>query len=186
MATSLVTLNFDTMLEHAIEQEGSTATSSVDGTTAPDGYTVHHLHGVITPQQTKAVVLTLTDFTDLIANSQSWQLSYLRTAVERGALIIAGTSYRDPDVRQWLHLALQNKPDGHAALVLLAREGFALTKDEFADVEQALSDQWSAVGLQPVLLQDHADAAQIIRELRYLRTTNYLAPQQRAIASGTP
>lgn len=178
--SSLVTLNFDIMLEEAIVAEGEKASSSVDGNAVPDGYTVHHLHGIITPQASEAVVLTLSDFTDLIAEKNSWQLSYLRDAMGRGALIIAGTSYRDPDLRQWLHLALQEKPDHHAALVLLAREGFNLTKDQFEGVERALRSQWTAVGLEPILLQDHSDAAQIIRELRYLQADSYLAPQERA------
>ena len=180
--TSLVTLNFDPLLEQAIADEtGTMPLSVVDGEYGDDEYVVHHLHGVITPQQTESVVLTLSDFTDVIADPNAWQLSYLQAAVERGALIIAGTSYRDPDVRQWLHHALPEKPSQHAALVLLARQGFALSKSEFSQAQKALSAQWSAIGLESVLLEDHSDAAQIIQELRYIHGHGYLAPQERAV-----
>ncbi|MBW4818433.1 SIR2 family protein [Rhodococcus qingshengii] len=180
--TSLVTLNFDTLLEQSITDEtGIPALPAVDGSEADDGYTVHHLHGIITPKEAREVILTLTDFTDLIANGSSWQLEYLRAAVQRGALVIAGTSYRDPDVRQWLRTALQ-AGSTHAALVLLARQGFRLSKEEFSQVERAFSDQWRAIGIQPVLLQDHSDAAQIIRELRHVHSSSYLAPQERSRA----
>jgi hypothetical protein len=42
---------------------------------AEGNHTMHHLHGVITPQSAESVVLTLTDFTDLIADLQSWQFA---------------------------------------------------------------------------------------------------------------
>ncbi|ABM10367.1 hypothetical protein M707_22565 [Arthrobacter sp. AK-YN10] len=179
--TSLATLNFDTLLEQAIEREtGEEVISHVENATDHMQYRVHHLHGVITPQRADAVILTLTDFSDLIADTESWQLDYLESALDKGVLIIAGTSYRDPDVRQWLHAALRKKPLKHDAMVLLARQSFAVSKDQFAEIRSALSDQWRAVGLQPVLLEDHSDAAQIIRELRHVTLPSYLSPQQRS------
>ncbi|MBX4378169.1 SIR2 family protein, partial [Mycobacterium tuberculosis] len=86
---------------------------------------------------------------------------YIASAVARGALLIAGTSYRDPDLRHWLHAALKDKPDDRAAIVMLAREGFALTKTQFKMAREVLANQWRAVGIEPVLLEDHADAAQL-------------------------
>lgn len=182
-ATSLVTLNFDTLLERAVEMEIEERSVSITDSAEDEGeHAVHHLHGIITPQETKDVVLTLNDFTRLIEERNSWQVNYLRSAVGRGALIIAGTSYRDPDLRQWLHEALRNKPRHHKAFVLLARQGFDVSKEEFGRLQRALSDQWSAVGLQPVLLQDHTDAAQIIRELGHIHDEDYEPPQERCHA----
>lgn len=180
--TSLATLNFDILLEQAIESETGEEVTSHVGRASGSRYSVHHLHGVITPQRADAVILTLTDFSDLIADTDSWQLEYLISALDKGVLIIAGTSYRDPDVRQWLHAALRQKPLKHDALVLLTRQSFAVSKDQFDDIRSALSDQWRAVGLQPVLLEDHSDAAQIIRELRHVTLPGYLSPQQRSRA----
>ncbi|TFD81989.1 hypothetical protein E3T48_03050 [Cryobacterium fucosi] len=180
--TSVITLNFDILLEQALEQEsGEKVLSSTTGSaTAEDGsYVVHHLHGVVSPVLTESVVLTLTDFLDLISVQDSWQMALMREAIGRGALIIAGTSYRDPDVRQWLHTALKEAPIEHAAIVLLARQGFDVDKSEFAKLERALSAQWTAVGMRPVLMHDFSDAAQVIRELRHLNEDGYLAPQER-------
>lgn len=166
--TSLATLNFDTLLEQALEEETGTSPQ------------VHHLHGKIALSGSHDVVLTLTDFTHLIAQNNTWQAEYLEDAVSRGALLIAGTSYRDPDLRQWLHQALQDKPEQHQALVLLAREAFGVSKRDFSQIKNALSAQWKGVGLEPVLLEDHSDAAQIIRELRYAHDPDYKSPQERA------
>jgi hypothetical protein len=182
-----VTLNFDTLLEQALEREqtlsgdAQTAVRSVsDSATTSDDLDVHHLHGVISPSETRDVVFTLTDFLDVLSDSGSWQREYLHSALMRGAVIIAGTSYRDPDVRQWLHSAQENAPIEHAALVILAREGFDLTRAQFDELKTALEYQWSAVGLRPVLVDDHSDAAQAIRELRSVNMSGYLAPQERA------
>lgn len=177
--TSLVTLNFDGLLETALQMEGQPAHSSTDGVAHASSWTVHHLHGLITPTATRDVVLTLTDFNGMLGTADPWQSRLLADAVRAGHLIIAGTSYRDPDVRHWLHQALLGKPADHSALVLLAREAFGLPKDDFTAISKPITDQWRAAGLTPVLLQEHSDAAQIIRELRYLHRPGYLAPQDR-------
>lgn len=180
--TELVTLNFDTLLEQAIADEGAAAVSRTDGEPCETGHPVRHLHGTIEPSGVADVVLTLSDFTGLVDATEPWQLAYLRAALSRGALVIAGTSYRDPDLRQWLHKVLATRPSEHAAVVLLARQGFALTKEQFQSVKGALVGQWEAIGMRPVLLEDHSDAAQIIRELRHVAADGYVAPQGRARA----
>ncbi|XBH21508.1 SIR2 family protein [Jonesiaceae bacterium BS-20] len=181
--TTLVTLNFDTLIEQAYQEEtNQELLSHSDGSATDENEAVHHLHGVISPTSSHDVVLTLTDFYSLMTEKDTWQLRLLQQAVSRGALLIAGTSYRDPDLRQWLHIALREKPAHHTALVMLARESFLLSRREFDQVQQALRDQWVAIGLEPILLQDHADAAQIIRELRYLHRTDYLSPQERTMS----
>lgn len=177
---SLVTLNFDVLLETVLEDETKTVPIAVTNTDERKGeHSVHHLHGIITPDETHDVVLTLNDFTTLLEKQDAWQVNYLRTAVTKGSLVIAGTSYRDPDLRQWLHAALKSKPKDHKAFVLLAREGFGVSKKDFGELEQALSSQWRAVGLHPVLMQDHTDAAQIIRELNHVNKKDYISPQER-------
>lgn len=179
--TTLITLNFDTLLEEAIR--GGTARSvisGVNGAESPDSYTVHHLHGIVSPTTVQKVVLTLSDFNNLLGDEASWQLELLRTAVKKGALVIAGTSYRDPDLRRWLHVAFDEQPPQHAALVLLAREAFSLDKVAFAEVKEALASQWRAAGLEPVILEDFTDAAQLMRELRHLHRPAYVSPQERA------
>lgn len=179
--TTLVTLNFDTLLEMAI-QEGTPleVQSCGNGLQRDDALAVHHLHGIVGPDEVRDVVLTMSDFNDLVGDPGSWQLALLTRAVREGALVIAGTSYRDPDVRRWLHVALAHQPAEHAALVLLARQGFDLSRAQFDELQGAISDQWRSVGLEPVLLEDFSDAAQIVRELRRVGDAGYTSPQERA------
>ncbi|HXH36239.1 MAG TPA: SIR2 family protein [Plantibacter sp.] len=182
--TTLITLNFDTLLEDAakIDLDDAAVHSRIDGS-RPDGvYVVHHLHGIASTSHSEGVVLTLSDFNELLGNQDSWQQQILRESASQGAIVIAGTSYRDPDVRRWLHVALAEAPDENAAVVLLARQAFGVSRDQFSQLERALAEQWSSAGLKPVIVEDFTDAAQIIRELRYVHASNYRAPQERADA----
>jgi hypothetical protein len=179
--TTLMTLNFDTLLEGAIRDGTPTHVEARADGERPDGvHAVHHLHGIVSPDEVRDVVLTLSDFNVLIGDSASWQLELLKNAVNAGALVIVGTSYRDPDVRRWLHVALADQPHDHAALVLLARQGFDLSRAQFAELKDALADQWRSIGFEPVLVEDFSDAAQIVRELRSIHNEGYQAPQERA------
>lgn len=85
--TRISTLNFDTLLELAIETEshGAQIASKTDLSFEETGHDVHHLHGVITPESSEAVILTLSDFTALVAADAPWQLEYVRDALELGA-----------------------------------------------------------------------------------------------------
>lgn len=181
--TTLVTLNFDTLLESALRDETTVNVESrTDGASPARSYAVHHLHGIVSPDEVRSVILTLSDFNELVGDSTAWQLDLLRNAVQKGALIIVGTTYRDPDLRRWLHVALSENTQKHGALVLLARQGFELSREQFRQVETALADQWRATGLAPVVMEDFADAAQIVRELRHVHLDGYSAPRERARA----
>ena len=183
--TTLMTLNFDTLLEQALAgypelPKGTTvaAQSSVDTPNTP--YVVYHLHGIVTRRTTLDVVLTLSDFNELLADTRAWQFTLIKNCIQRGDLLIAGTSYRDPDIRSWLHAAMQQHKHGHKAYVLIAREGLGISHEQFNQISRAIEAEWRAAGLIPILLQDHTDAAQILRELRMVSNLDYLSPQERA------
>lgn len=179
--TTVITLNFDTLLEDAIDEAGGAiaAQSRVDDSRPSGVHSVHHLHGIASVRETQDVVLTLSDYNELLGDPDSWQQRLLTSSAQQGAIVIAGTSYRDPDVRRWLHVAL-SAAGASNALVVLAREAFHVSRGEFDQIKDALADQWSAAGLTPVIVEDYSDAAQIIRELRHLHDPRYSAPQQRA------
>jgi hypothetical protein len=185
----LFTLNFDLLLERALEdaleEVGYPAEihprDTEEGRAPRGSYEVHHLHGYLgrSPEEEGLIVLTLSDFTTLSAQPRPWQVAALQEALTHGPLLLAGTSYRDPDVRQWLHdLGLRSRR--HQGFVLLAREGLGLNRQQFERVQDALVAQWAAIGVKAVLVHDHSDAAQAIREMTELSKPGYRAPQLRA------
>jgi hypothetical protein len=189
----LFTLNFDLLIERALQgaldeldlDAGIHVRDTEDSRAGRGDFEVQHLHGYLghDPDETGEVILTLSDFTRLSAQAQPWQVSALQEALTYGPLLLAGTSYRDADIRQWMHELKLNQRPGKA-FILLARESLGLSRQQFDGVQEALVTQWGAIGVSAVLVQDHGDAAQAIREVTYLsdpdRAASYAAPAQRA------
>ncbi len=182
----LHTLNFDpllgTALRRALDEVGSVAqvhqrAESAQGRAGR--YVVNHLHGILPAdpgEPARGIVLTLSDFTELGARPRPWQVSALQDSLQKGPLVLAGTSYRDPDIRQWLH----DTERDHEVVVLLARQGLGLDRETFDRVRPALEAQWKAIDVRPIAMHDHADAAQALRELPQLNDAGYRSPRDRA------
>jgi hypothetical protein len=108
--TTLATLNFDTLLESAVQGTGAPlVVIDTDGHNEPEVPTIHHLHGAVFQGREYSAVVGYRDFAKLVAEEHAWQHSFLSEALQRGPLLLAGTSYRDPDIRHWLHLILSNE-----------------------------------------------------------------------------
>lgn len=180
-STTLATLNFDTLLESALLSDDSKVVMiSMDAQLANDEPTVHHLHGLISASQVVDPIVGFKEFADLVASDSPWQRTFLSNALSNGPLLIAGTSYRDPDIRHWLHLILRDESPIHPALVTLVREGLSLSREDFEALSDALVAEWQAIGLQALTLHDLADVALVIRELRHAHVPDYRTPNERA------
>lgn len=184
--TGLFTLNFDELIERAVEFVDADLSPYSRGAAIPratrDQIEVHHLHGVLPPDgSSQGVVLTLSDFTALGSEPAPWQRSALQEQLQHGPLILAGTSYRDPDIRQWLN---QLRHDAaHPIVLLLARAGLGLDRSQYAAVQDALIDQWEHIGVRALVTEDYADAAQALQEMLWTAVNgdaDYLAPNERA------
>lgn len=183
----LVTLNFDTLLELAIDRVnkeiGSENLKKIE---------VTHLHGIIDPGEEaetngnalgRKPVFTFHDYLSLIGDTKADARETLIRALEQGDLLIVGTSFRDPDIRQWLGKILKEqkrKENLHKTYFIASREGFKdVDVDEFSRMLPALKGQWESLGVSPIFVQDHFDAAQIIQELRYAGHPGYHSPAER-------
>jgi hypothetical protein len=184
----LFTLNFDSLLESAMfeyvgaGQVFSRAAGNPRGRS--DQYEIHHLHGhlPIEGKEAPGVILTLSEFTEINRHPHPWQVAELQNALSKGPLLLAGTSYRDADIRQWIHNLLHDssfQPAG-PVVVLLAREGLGLNRLVFEQVKHAIIEQWDAIGVAAVATHDYADAAQLFAEMPWLSHEDYLPPAQRA------
>lgn len=179
--TTLGTLNFDRLLERAIADDlQETVYSSTSESVGPNGVTVHHLHGVIDDDFIEDPVVSFADYAELLASPDAWQPDWLRQALEDGPLLIAGTTYRDPDLRQWMHTIMHKSPPQHAGIVTIVREGLGLSRDEFDMIDEALIAEWQSLGLTALALHDFTDIALVIRELEFAHLEGYRAPSERA------
>lgn len=179
--STLATLNFDVLLERAVLDEGQpTVRIDTVGRTSLDVPTIHHLHGAVFDGKEYSAIVGYNDFANLVSDPNAWQREFLSTALTRGPLLLAGTSYRDPDIRHWLHLILSVDKPKFPALVTIVREGLGLDLDTFDSIRNALIAEWESIGLTAVTLQDTTDVALVIRELKFLGTDGYRSPAERA------
>jgi hypothetical protein len=188
---SVLTLNFDDLLEQAVRDacleldlELPVVARTAAAPRAPVGsLEVQHLHGYLPRSRAEddsPLVLTLSDFNQLTTTPNPWQASAITEAVTQGPLLLAGTTYRDVDIRQWLHtVAEQTRGGRHRVAALVARQGLGLTRSQFTNVAEAVKRQWAAIGIDVVLLEDHADAAQVLRELPTMSGSDYCPPRER-------
>ena len=182
-ATTLATLNFDTLLESAILSTGArevVARLAEEFDPKTEDLAVHHLHGAVLGGRAYSPVVGYRDFAELVADDHAWQHTFLRHALERGPLLLAGTSYRDPDIRHWLHLVVRDERPRYPALVTIVREGLALDRQTFEEIDEALAFEWESIGLRALRMHDLADIALVLRELRFIGEPAYRAPNERA------
>jgi hypothetical protein len=191
---ALLTLNIDDVLEEALgdvlsdldRNEGVFARTAATPRAREGAHEVQHLHGLLPRDRSlppQDVVLTLSDFNRLTSTAHPWQAGALGDVLSRGPLVLAGTTFRDADVRQWLHASQDQRRDtGHGVTAVVARHGLGLSGQQFADVREAVQQQWSAVGADTLLVQDHADAAQLLREVAAVGSSGYELPKARARA----
>lgn len=181
--TTLSTLNFDVLLEIALAKTGEADVAvGFKGLEDPVTPTVHHLHGAIFNDSAYEPIVSFKDYANLMWDSEAWQHPFLSAALKRGPLLLAGTSYEDPDIRHWLHRIIKHERPVHPALVTIVREGLELSREEFATVEAALVLEWESIGLTALPLHDFVDVASVIRELQYVGLPEYRSPQERAQA----
>lgn len=183
--TTLSTLNFDMLIESALQSEGAPVVyAGVGGELKADKPTVHHLHGVIANGRAHQPIVGYRDFAELVATQNAWQYTFLQDAVQRGPLLLAGTSYRDPDIRHWLYLILKSLKGyrTHPVIVTIVREGLGLDQHAFKAIERALVAEWESIGLTALTTHDLADVALVVRELSFVTSEGYMTPTERSRA----
>lgn len=185
---SLFTTNFDLLLEDALyssigEVDSPLLVAPRASAVRPaedEGIVVHHLHGLVGDTEDVWVdpILTLNDFGRLAGQSTTWQQTELYSALQRGPLILAGTSFRDVDLRQWLHDIID---DGFSPTVIaaMARQGIQLSPGGLEAVAGAIESQWRAIGVTPVMFDDFGEIAQALKELPFMGLDTYASPRDR-------
>jgi SIR2-like domain len=114
---SVVTFNFDDLVEKALALEGCTSTSvwKASDLSRIKGVPVYHPHGFLpyARQQDEVyrVVLAEADYHTLYANPHSWSNIAFSTALLESVCLFITTSITDPNVRRVLDTAHREVPD---------------------------------------------------------------------------
>lgn len=196
---SLLTLNYDDLLEEAVtaellsSEEGTKTTAKAAGVhpraaatprASAGTFEVHHLHGLLPRESLEAIgddlVLSLRDYNQVIDQNPSWQQSVLDSSLQRGPLLMLGTSYSDPDVRVWLHRLgkVLNSP----TYLVLPRQSIQLSPSLTKRLTEVIVAQWKTIGVECLLVDDFAEMTQLVREMPHLGNADYRPPRDRVSA----
>ena len=115
--TTVVTTNYDRLLEKALEEYGAAvgpvrSVTEVDDLDDEDGVCrVVHLHGLVTPTRSSSeVVLAEADYFDMQEPDQ-WQERFFQELLSDTTCVFVGASMSDPNLLRYLWRARSRGPD---------------------------------------------------------------------------
>ena len=169
---SVVTYNYDDLVETAINQRGQKRAFSVvdKSRNIKDEIPIYHVHGLIPQHQTGMAatpVLSEKDYHDIYRESFHWSNIEQLHALDRNSCFFIGLSLTDPNLRRLLdfsHAGNDNEVHHYAFLKresLYGTEDVEKNKNHFKTIEEQLE----SVGVWVVWYEQHSEIPGIIRKI---------------------
>jgi hypothetical protein len=178
---SVVTFNFDDLVEKALALDGSASTSvwKASHLSTISGVPVYHPHGFLPYSRQKdeayRVVLAEADYHTLYANPHSWNNIVFSTALFESVCLFVTTSITDPNVRRVLDTVHREVPENFHYFIW-STPPKALLSGVDAVVHEAYSEVFHEshrkLGLKPVWFywreseDSHSDLPDILDAIR--------------------
>jgi NAD-dependent SIR2 family protein deacetylase len=181
---TLITLNYDELLERALELRGATvrARSSAGYSGTSGAHVVHHLHGLLgTSRYSNEFVVTESDYFWSRDPSSDWRSGVVSEAAAKGPMVFVGTSLVDPNLLHY-RCVLRERRGAGQRIAVLPRQGTELGSANHDDARALLRSQWNALGVAPAFVEDYADVTTFVSELVTQRETGRKSPAQRVRA----
>ena len=172
---SVLTFNYDDLLERALAAEGHESTTvcrAADWATVK-GIPVYHPHGVLPFKREEDghywIVLTESDYHTQYASPHLWSnIAVSRVLLESTCLFI-GTSLTDPNLRRLLDAAHREQPDReHFLIAMWPGDGNSLanaTRNALLEVLEASHQQ---LGVTPLWINEYSEIPSLIDKIREL------------------
>jgi NAD-dependent SIR2 family protein deacetylase len=165
-AVKIATGNYDGLIEAALDAEGLTVHSYIQGREEPAGSAaVYHLHGRLIPSypRTGRIVLGDADYAR-VQQERSWQDTFMRDALDRTLCVFVGASLTDPNLIRWLY-RYSTPPAARRHLAIFVRQASPdLRPPVRAAVETATRARWAEVGVDAVFADFFGEIAQLLHE----------------------
>jgi hypothetical protein len=163
--TSLVTFNYDDLLERALQAEGMRAEARIDDVDErPTVAVVRHLHGRLSPKHPDdPVVLTEADYARFPAED-TWQSRVMSRALD-GLCVFVGLSFNDPNLLRWVY-----RGGDRRHLALFTRQSSpSLSPNVRRELERATRARLSEAGVDAYWADFYGELAQVVHEARRRR-----------------
>jgi SIR2-like domain len=169
---TVVTLNYDDLLERALETEfpDRPVRSITDGGEAPAGeeLSVTHLHGFAADGIRGELILAEEQY-QRMQRGTAWQETLMVERLNGSACLFIGTSLNDPNLIRYLHGYERPAELRHTVLFVRGTHFAQLDRRVQAAREEAVRARWSALGVRAVFLDHFSDVAQFVHEIGWRR-----------------
>lgn len=172
-AQSIITYNFDDVMERALRERGI-ENYSVFGQNQPQQlFPIYHVHGFIpyaNNDDIKSVpVLSEEEYHRVYASSYNWSNVEQLHALSRTTCIFIGLSMTDPNLRRLLDIAIQNSENDPRHFVFLPRiSEFGRDKNAEAKNNEAMKIQkqiFLELGLRTIWYRDYNELPKLLKNL---------------------
>lgn len=172
-AQSIITYNFDDVMERALRKRGI-GNYSVFGQNQPQRFfPIYHVHGFIpyaNKNDIKSVpVLSEEEYHRVYASSYNWSNVEQLHALSRATCIFIGLSMTDPNLRRLLDIAIQDSENDPRHFVFLPRiSEFGTDKNAEAKNNEAMKIQkqiFVELGLRVIWYSDYNELPKLLKNL---------------------
>ena len=172
-AQSIITYNFDDVMERALRKRGI-ENYSVFGQNQPQQlFPIYHVHGFIpyaNKDDIKSVpVLSEEEYHRVYASSYNWSNVEQLHALSRTTCIFIGLSMTDPNLRRLLDIAIQDSENDPRHFVFLPRiSEFGADKNAEAKNNEAMKIQkqiFMELGLRVIWYRDYNELPKLLKEI---------------------
>jgi hypothetical protein len=175
-AVTVVTANYDGLLEQAMREAGLNVHSYVRWRHEPTGSAaVYHLHGRLMPRYpaTGRLVLSEDDYAR-VQDPGTWQERFMREALERTLCLFVGLSLRDPNLIRWLYRYANGQQSRRHLAMFVRQASPEVSPGVRPRLEHATRERWGRCGVDVVWADFFGEVAQFLHEVTLQRMSSSL------------
>ncbi|MCD8265605.1 MAG: SIR2 family protein [Prevotellaceae bacterium] len=163
---SVITYNFDDLLEQEFEKQEVKAGSFFDnsGIVEKGVFPVIHVHGILpqTSGQGGEIIFSEDEYHELYNNQNSWANVVQLYALQTTTCFFLGMSMNDPNLRRLLEVSKHSDEVMHYAFL---RKEDALKSFDFAEKEEVIKSMFRDLGVEIVWFNVFGELPRLIREM---------------------
>jgi hypothetical protein len=166
---SILTVNYDGLLESVLEERGLDTVSYVRGRREPDGKAaVWHLHGRLMQQPAgrwrEEGNLVLSEGSYVSSTSRDFPQKFVADRLRTTLCIFVGLSMTDPNFIRWLYSSADIEA-GPRFVIFVRQAAPVSDRHVQALMEESAGARWAQCGVTPVWANYYGEVAQIVHEM---------------------
>ena len=165
----IVTLNYDDLLERALEDAGGgenvTVIAAEHEPPDQDELSVTHLHGFVGRAGTRGPLVLSEEQYQAMLQAETWQARLMVEALRDTTCLFLGTRLTDSNLLRYLYASGEEEDRRHH-VVFVRQDGYDHLPEKVRRVrEKAARERWARRGVRAIFLDHFGDVAQFVYEI---------------------